>query len=89
MFGLVLVTAGIVGVAAVGMDTLSHVRAYVGGEARWSKAQKSAVHDLVRYAATHDETEYQRFVTELQVPLGGRRARLELERPVYDARVVH
>ncbi len=86
--GLVLVTAARVAVASFGLETLSEVRAYVGGEGRWSKAQKNAIHDLVRYAATHEEGDYGRYLAALEVPHGDRRARLELDKPTYDLRVV-
>ena len=75
-------------VASFGLETLSEVRAYVGGEGRRSKAQKNAIHDPVRYAATHEEGDYRRYLAALEVPHGDRRARLELDKPTYDLRVV-
>ena len=88
MTGLVVIVVGLVAVASFGFRTLSAVRAYVGGEALWSKAQKSAVADLLRYAHTHEEADYRRYLADLDVPHGDRRARLELDKPVYDARIV-
>src|SRR5512143_3179793 len=35
-------------------EAVSSVRAYVGGEGLWSKAQKDAVYHLLRYAADRD-----------------------------------
>src|SRR5258708_19734268 len=35
------------------IGSLSALRAYVEGEGLWSKAQKQAVHNLVRYAPPH------------------------------------
>jgi hypothetical protein len=40
------------------INTLSSVRAYVGGEGLWSKAQKDALYQLLKYARTHDELDY-------------------------------
>jgi hypothetical protein len=58
------------------MNLLSTVRAYVGGEGLWSKAQKDAVHSLTKYATGEDERDYQQYLALLRVPLGDRRARL-------------
>src|SRR5436189_187080 len=67
-----------------GMEVLSSNRAFVGGEALWSRAQKEAVLHLGRYAWSHNEKDYQAYLTSLQIPLGDRQARLELEKPVFD-----
>ena len=63
------------------MGVMSSVRAYVGGESLWSKAQKESVGALNRYARTQTEADFQRFQTAIAVPLGDRHAREELERP--------
>ena len=54
---LAIVGAGVVGlnelfVLLFSLNTLSSLRAYVGGEGLWSKAQKDAVYYLNRYADT-------------------------------------
>ncbi len=64
---------------SISMDILSATRAYVGGESLWSKAQKDAVFYLNRYAATRSETDYERYLDVIRVPLGDRKAREELE----------
>jgi len=61
------------------ISTLSSLRAYVNGEGRWSKAEGQAIADLRRYSATGDEGDYQRFRSQLAVPLGDRVARLQLQ----------
>jgi PAS domain S-box-containing protein len=71
-----------------GFETLSAARAYVGGEGHWSKAQRDAVHSLLRYATNHDSLDYQAFVHHLRVPLGDRQARLQLERQDPDYALV-
>jgi len=87
--GLLLLIVGcLVLLAGLGMETLSAVRAYVGGESLWSKAQKEAVHHLTRYALSHAEGDYQAYLSALAVPLGDRQARLELEKPQPDPQVV-
>ncbi|MFZ6645121.1 EAL domain-containing protein [Undibacterium sp. TJN25] len=74
--------------AAISVIVMSVLRAYVGGESHWSKAQKDAIYALQRFAATGAEPEYQRFLKEIDVPLGDRRARLELDKPDPDYAVV-
>src|SRR5208282_3490105 len=66
---------------SVSMDILSSTRAYVGGESLWSKAQKDAAFYLNRYAATRSETDYDRYLDVIKVPLGDRKAREELDQP--------
>jgi diguanylate cyclase (GGDEF)-like protein len=57
---------------------LSSVRAYVGGESRWSKAQKDAVFHLQRYAVTRDPDYLRRFRENMDVTLGDHAARIEM-----------
>ncbi|MGH9721127.1 MAG: hybrid sensor histidine kinase/response regulator [Bryobacteraceae bacterium] len=68
-------------IAHLGMRTLSSARAYVGGEGFWSKAQKDAVHYLLRYGRTGSETDFLQYLESIAVPLADREARLELEKP--------
>lgn len=65
---------------ALSMRIMSGMRAYVGGEGLWSKAEKGAVDSLVRYAASGDEADYRAFEAFLQVPWGDKQARFELEK---------
>ena len=69
---------------SISMDILSSARAYVGGESLWSKAQKDAVYYLNRYAGTRSETDYERYLVAIRVPLGDRQAREALEEPKPD-----
>lgn len=64
--------------------TLSSVRAYVGGEGLWSKAQKDAGYYLQKYGHTHDERDYVQFKDFLKIPLGDAKARKELGKPLPD-----
>lgn len=68
--------------------TLSSLRAYVNGEGRWSKAEGQAIADLRQYGASGDEAAYQRFRNQLDVPLGDRSARLQLQSPNPDMALV-
>ena len=47
------IVLGLLMLANVSFGLLSSVRAYVGGESLWSKAQKDAVFHLQKYAANH------------------------------------
>lgn len=68
----------------VQMDALTAIRAYVGGEGLWAKAQKDAVRSLEHYAVSHDESDFQNYLRLIQVPLGDSRARLELQKEAPD-----
>jgi diguanylate cyclase (GGDEF)-like protein len=67
---------------------LSSVRAYVGGESRWSKAQKDAVFHLQKYAATHALDDLRRFRENITVPLGDHAARIEMNKAHPDLQKV-
>jgi PAS domain S-box-containing protein len=71
------------------IGSLSALRAYVEGEGLWSKGQKQAVHDLVRYASSHSESDFRAYEQALQTPLGDMKARLELEKPAPDLSIVY
>ena len=76
-------------VAAINsVDLLSAGRAFVGAEGQWSRAQKDAVFYLSRYAQSRDETLYDAFQHAIAVPLGTRKARLEMMRPDPDLAIV-
>lgn len=66
------------------VSTLSSVRAFVNGEGLWSKAQKDAVYNLVIYAHSHNEKNYDAFRDFLKVPLGDNKARIELHKAKPD-----
>src|ERR1700730_4718283 len=52
------------------INTLSSLRAYVGGEGLWSKAQKDAIYQLLQYGNSRDEEDYREFNEFMKVPLG-------------------
>ena len=78
------IIGGLVLLSYFGFSALSTMRAYVHGEALWSRAQKTATYHLTRYALLRQEADYDRFLSALAIPLGDRRAREELERPAPD-----
>jgi two-component system, cell cycle sensor histidine kinase and response regulator CckA len=65
-------------------EILAGVRAYVGGEGLWSKAEKRAVLSLTRYAESRSEHDYEEYLANIAVPLGDKQARLQLEHPKPD-----
>jgi signal transduction histidine kinase len=75
-----LVVCGLIPITYFGIDAFTSTRAYVGGEALWSKAQKEAVLALERYVWSHNEGDYQHYLEALVIPLGDKEARLELEK---------
>ncbi len=81
MVPMLFAVAALVSLAATSMYALSGVRAYVGGEGLWSKAQKDALYYLVRYARSADALDYLAYQSAIAVPLGDRQAREALDRP--------
>ncbi|UCH47943.1 MAG: diguanylate cyclase [Betaproteobacteria bacterium] len=78
----------LVALAALAVDVLSAGRAYVGGEGLWSKGQKDAVYYLMHYTQDKSEDNYRSFQQAIAVPLGGRLARIEMEKRSPDLDVV-
>src|SRR6185437_10514439 len=70
------------------MRQLSAVRAFVEGEALWSKAQKNALIDLKRYQRSKNEVIFEQFKKNLEVPAGDHIARLELLKPNPDINLI-
>lgn len=60
------------------VHTLSSVRALIGAEGLWSKAQKDAVYHLEKYHRGHDSADYIAFKKFMEVPLGDHITRVEL-----------
>jgi diguanylate cyclase (GGDEF)-like protein len=78
------VIASLVYVGSVGLEVLTSVRAFVGGEGLWSKAEKDAASALARYTASGDEANFREFQSRLAVPLGDRVAREALDKTPPD-----
>ena len=75
----IFITIGLVALV-VSLGSLSGIRGYVNGEDLWLKAQKDGVYNLSRYAIVRNEKDYIAFLQNMQVPLGDKKARLELEK---------
>ena len=70
--------------AGLSLETLSSVRAYVGGEGLWSKGQKDAIHFISLYSQTGEEHFFGRFKVAVAIPLSDRTARYALEQRTPD-----
>jgi hypothetical protein len=69
------------------LNTLSSVRAYVGGEGLWSKAQKDAVFHLYKYGVSRNHDDYRLFHDFMKVPIGDGKTRKELQKANPDMQV--
>lgn len=88
--GLLLPPAIVLVLLAVvfaGTRVTNGVRAYVGGESLWSKAQKEGVAALYRYSSTGDEVDFEAYRLAQRIPDADRRAREELQGPSPDPEV--
>jgi diguanylate cyclase (GGDEF)-like protein len=83
-----VIVAVLVWLAIESIDILAAGRAYVEGESLWSKNQKEAVFHLLRFAETRSESDFLNYQRAISVPLGFRKARLELEKAKPDYSVV-
>ena len=63
-------------------NALVAVRAYIGAEGLWAKAQKDATHSLELYAEFHNEDDYETYRKFIQIPLGDLQARIELQKTI-------
>jgi diguanylate cyclase (GGDEF)-like protein len=86
MFGAIVLCLLVL--ADFSFGVLSSVRAYVGGESRWSKAQKDAVFHLQKYAVTRAPDDLRRFRENIGVTLGDHAARLEMNKTHPDVQKV-
>lgn len=73
----VLITTELVALN-VTMRIVSAVRAYVGAEGLWSKAQKDGAYYLMKYAYSANEKDYQNYLNFMKLPLSDHEARLAL-----------
>ncbi len=69
------------------IHTLSSVRALVGAEGLWSKAQKDGIYQLGKYFRSFKEEDYQEFRHFLAVPMGDHKTRMELLKPKPDIQI--
>ncbi len=89
IISIAIILASLVFTVMAGIETLSGLRAFIGAEGLWSKSQKGAVIDLIQYASTHDEQEFEAYKKFIKIPLGDKQARLELEKKDADLEVAY
>lgn len=71
-------------IAGFSLEVMSSVRAYVAGEALWSRSQKNAVYFLNLYLHSGDRGQFAQYQASLAVPIGDEFARWALERDPVD-----
>ncbi|MCK1396208.1 GGDEF domain-containing protein [Bradyrhizobium sp. 1] len=74
-------------IAGFSLEVMSSVRAYVAGEALWSRSQKNAVYFLNLYLHSGDKSQFAQYEASLAVPIGDEFARWALERDPVDVEV--
>lgn len=74
-------------IAGFSFEVMSSVRAYVAGEAMWSRSQKNAVYFLNLYMHSGQASEFAQYQTSLAVPIGDEYARWALERDPVDVEI--
>jgi len=71
-------------IAGFSLEVMSSVRAYVAGEAVWSRSQKNAVYFLNLYLHSGEANQFAQYRASLAVPIGDEYARWALERDPVD-----
>ncbi|RXH09234.1 GGDEF domain-containing protein [Bradyrhizobium guangzhouense] len=71
-------------IAGFSLEVMSSVRAYVAGEAMWSRSQKNAVYVLNLYLHSGEASRFAQYQASLAVPIGDEYARWALERDPVD-----
>ncbi|MGY3395655.1 diguanylate cyclase (GGDEF)-like protein [Bradyrhizobium sp. USDA 3311] len=71
-------------IAGFSLEVMSSVRAYVAGEALWSRSQKNAVYFLNSYLHSGEPSQFAQYQASLAVPIGDEFARWALERDPVD-----
>ena len=71
-------------IAGFSLEVMSSVRAYVAGEAMWSRSQKNAVYFLNLYLHSGEAGQFAQYRTSLAVPIGDEYARWALESDPVD-----
>ncbi|GAA4027292.1 EAL domain-containing protein [Actimicrobium antarcticum] len=85
---LITVVVTLTTITVISISVMSVLRAYVGAESLWSKAQKDATSALTSYASSGRESDLALFREKLRVTAGFRRARLEMNLATHDDAVV-
>jgi len=84
--GLIALQIAVLVAGVAGILAIESVRAYVAGEALYSKGEKRAVYHLLAYAHSGDEAQFEAYRQALQAPKAFGNARILLERPEFPIR---
>ncbi|WP_426412111.1 GGDEF domain-containing protein [Bradyrhizobium ganzhouense] len=74
-------------IAGFSLEVMSSVRAYVAGEAMWSRSQKNAVYVLNLYLHSGQSSQFEQYQASLAVPIGDEYARWALEQDPVDVEI--
>lgn len=74
-------------IAGFSLEVMSSVRAYVAGEAMWSRSQKNAVYFLNLYLHSGEASQFAQYQASLAVPIGDEYARWALEQAPVDVEI--
>ncbi|HVY06417.1 MAG TPA: EAL domain-containing protein [Burkholderiales bacterium] len=74
--------------SAESMSILVAARSYSEGESLWSKGQKRAMFHLLHYTESRNAADYDAYREAIAIPIGDRKARLELEKDTPDLAAV-
>jgi len=84
---ILTIVAVLVWLFSESMTILGSARSYSEGNSNWSKEQKEAVFQLLRYAETRNEADFERYRAAVAVPLAFKRFRMEMQKPEPDLAV--
>ncbi len=84
-----LSVTGVVTIVALAFVISSGVRGYVSAESLWSKGQKDAVYAITRYLHEPSTATWREFQRAIAIPLGYRRARVEMLKPDFDETIAY
>lgn len=85
----ILIVLILLSAALISLEVMSSIRAYVGGESLYSKAQKQAHISLVNYIRSGSEAAYQSYLDQIAIPLGDQKARTALQQSPANLKQAH
>jgi PAS domain S-box-containing protein len=83
----VVVQVAVLGFGGAALRMINASRAYATGESLYSKAANAAVLNLYKYASSGDRADWRAFRSSLDLTLGDRSTREELDRPNPDVNI--
>lgn len=76
---LVAIAVLMLSLCVASLSVMSALRAYTHGESMWTNSERQAIAELRTFVGSRDEAAFQRFQSEIAVPLADGVARLELQ----------